>query len=307
MIYIIYIIAFITIITDNISCELSYSRVRPIRARPKCTRQSRTPEAKDFSNLLLQTELGLARPELSADVKGRLHTEVGGWNVRRNRGHERDSVRCLNAGESDSSLPRIRCDVWVAREYNCGMSSIEMKSAVLTAHPSTPKDDVRSIEVRLRAEEPDVLVFQYSLVADMSHVRVPVSGAGGRADALWQHTCFEAFIAAGDAPDYHEFNFSPSLDWAIYRFSAYREGMSPAEIGRAPEISVHRGDDELELRSTVRLGHLANLRHVHHLRIALAAVIEDDNGRLSYWGLRHPPGKPDFHHPNGFALEVTRS
>ena len=40
--------------------------------------------------------------------------------------------------------------------------------------------------------------------------------------------------------------------------------------------------------------------------IALAAVIEDENGRLSYWGLRHPPGKPDFHHPNGFALEVAR-
>jgi hypothetical protein len=48
------------------------------------------------------------------------------------------------------------------------------------------------------------------------------------------------------------------------------------------------------------------LRDVRHLRIALAAVIEDDNGRLSYWGLRHAPGKPDFHHPNGFALEVAR-
>ena len=106
-------------------------------------------------------------------------------------------------------------------------------------------------------------------------------------------------------PGYYEFNFSPSLDWAVYRFSAYRDGMSPAEVGRAPEISVRRHDDVLELQSAVRLGHILELRDARELRIALAAVIEDENGGLSYWGLRHAPGKPDFHHPSGFALEVA--
>jgi hypothetical protein len=210
----------------------------------------------------------------------------------------------LSQGQMSQITP---CDVWVAHEYNCGMTSIDLRSVVLTAHPSTPNDAVRSLAVQLRAEEPDILVFRYSLVADLSRVRVPLSGGSGRADALWEHTCFEAFVAAGDAPGYHEFNFSPSLDWAIYRFSAYREGMSPAEVGRSPEISVRRGDDGLELKSAVRLGHLADLGDVRHLRIALAAVIEDDNGKLSYWGLRHPRGKPDFHHPDGFALEVDRT
>jgi len=181
-----------------------------------------------------------------------------------------------------------------------------MRSAVLTAHPLTPNDDVRSLTVQLRAEEPDILVFRYSLVADMSHVHVPQSEGRGRADALWEHTCFEAFVAARDAPGYHEFNFSPSRDWAVYRFSAYREGMSPAEITQAPEICVRRSDHGLELESAVRIGHLADL-DVRHLRIALAAVIEDEDGGLSYWGLRHPPGRPDFHHPDGFALEVARS
>src|SRR5712671_2252466 len=187
------------------------------------------------------------------------------------------------------------------------MSTIVTQRAVLTAHPSTPSDAVRSLGVQLRAEEPGILVFQYSLDAEMSRVRVPLSGAGGRADDLWKHTCFEAFVAPADAPGYpgyHEFNFSPSFDWAIYRFSGYLEGMSPAEIGRAPEISVRRRDDGLELQSTVCLEQLADLRCAR-LRIALAAVIEDENGRLSYWGLRHPPGKPDFHHPDGFALEVA--
>ncbi len=187
------------------------------------------------------------------------------------------------------------------------MSSIDSKPTVLTAHPSTPNDAVRGVGVWLRAEKSDILVFHYSLAADMSRVRVPPSGGGGPADALWKHTCFEAFVAAADAPGYHEFNFSPSYEWAFYRFSAYRERMSRPEVDAAPEISIRRGDDGLELESTVRLGGLADLRDARRLRVAMTAVIEDDRGGLSYWGLRHPPGKPDFHHPNGFALAVARS
>jgi hypothetical protein len=196
------------------------------------------------------------------------------------------------------------------------MSSIDSKPSVLTVHPSTSNDAVRSIGVWVRAEKSDILVFHYSLAADMSRVRVPASGVGGPADALWKRTCFEAFVAAADvlgvaapgvaAPGYHEFNFSPSRDWAIYRFSAYREGMARAEGGAAPEISVRRCDGGLELESAVRLGHLAGLRDARHLRVAMTAVIEDDAGGLSYWGLRHAPGKADFHHPDGFALEVAR-
>ena len=184
---------------------------------------------------------------------------------------------------------------------------MDKKSAMLTAHPSTPGDAVRSLGVQLWTEQADLFMLQYSLVADMSRVRVPLRGTGGRADALWQHTCFEAFVAAAGANAYHEFNFSPSLQWSIYRFSAYREGMSRAGMDGAPEISIRRCDGGLELESAVSLGHLADLRDARHLRVAMAAVIEDDGGRLSYWGLRHSPGKPDFHHPNGFALEVARS
>jgi hypothetical protein len=187
------------------------------------------------------------------------------------------------------------------------MSSIDTQPAVLTAHLSTPSDAVRSLGVQVRADEPGILVFQYSLEADMSRVRFPHSGPGRRADTLWKHTCFEAFVAPAEESGYYEFNFSPSLDWAIYRFSAYRNGMSPAEVGRVPEISVRRREDGLDLQSAVTLSEIADLRDARHLRIALAAVIEDQNGRLSYWALRHPPGKPDFHHPNGFALEIACS
>jgi hypothetical protein len=187
------------------------------------------------------------------------------------------------------------------------MSFIDSQPVMLSAHASTPNDAVLRLGVQLRAEEPGTIVFRYSLEAEMSRIRVPSPGAGGRVDALWKHTCFEAFVANAEGPGYHEFNFSPSLDWAIYRFSAYREGMSAPEVGRAPDISMRQGRDGLELRSVVHLRCMADLRDARHLRIALAAVIEDQNGRLSYWGLRHLPGKPDFHHPDGFALEVACS
>jgi hypothetical protein len=187
------------------------------------------------------------------------------------------------------------------------MPITDSKLTALTAHPSTPNVAVHGLGVRVRAETSDILVFQYSLTADMSRVRVPLSGVGGPADALWKHTCFEAFVAGADEPGYHEFNFSPSQDWAIYRFSSYREGMARAGVGVAPQISVRWSDQGLELESRVSMGQLVDLHDVRPLRVAMAAVIEDNTGGLSYWALRHPPGKPDFHHPTGFALEVIRS
>jgi hypothetical protein len=34
-------------------------------------------------------------------------------------------------------------------------------------------------------------------------------------------------------------------------------------------------------------------------------VIEEKNGALSYWALRHPAGKPDFHRRSAFAMELA--
>ena len=39
-------------------------------------------------------------------------------------------------------------------------------------------------------------------------------------------------------------------------------------------------------------------------RVAISAVIEEADGTKSYWALAHPPGKPDFHHADGFALQL---
>jgi hypothetical protein len=40
-------------------------------------------------------------------------------------------------------------------------------------------------------------------------------------------------------------------------------------------------------------------------RLGLSAVIEEKGGSKSYWALAHPPGAPDFHHQEAFALELS--
>jgi hypothetical protein len=36
----------------------------------------------------------------------------------------------------------------------------------------------------------------------------------------------------------------------------------------------------------------------------LSAVVEDRARVLSYWALKHPAEKPDFHHPDGRVIAL---
>lgn len=164
----------------------------------------------------------------------------------------------------------------------------------LSSHPSTPTEVVRTLEVQLESDAGGVLKLSYVLSAELDRVRIPPLRGAERRDELWRHTCFEAFVSAEATGPYRELNFSPSSEWALYCFDDYRKGMvaPPAE---APSINVQRDAQRLTLEVSADSG----LKAVR--RLALAAVIEDGDGRLSYWALRHPSGKPDFHHPESFV------
>jgi hypothetical protein len=108
-----------------------------------------------------------------------------------------------------------------------------------------------------------------------------------------------------DGAGYFELNFAPSRQWALYRFNAYREGMSSPDLDASPDVSVRRFADRLEVDAAVRLHGLAGLEGAPQLKVALSAVVEEENGTLSYWALKHAPGKPDFHCPDGFVLELA--
>jgi hypothetical protein len=155
---------------------------------------------------------------------------------------------------------------------------------------------VRGIEVQVEGNASGLLELRYSLEGDIGRIRLPAIRESCRADGLWQHTCFEIFLKPNESAAYREFNFAPSTEWAAYAFSAYREGMVPAEEGWSPRIAVRRSDYRLELQTTVNAA--------LPMRVALAAVTEDENGTLSYWALQHPGDKPDFHHSDSFTLEL---
>lgn len=165
-----------------------------------------------------------------------------------------------------------------------------MLHAVLERHPAAPCAALRSIEVTVTAG----LKVSFRLQGDIGRLRIPAPRTPRAAERLWEHTCCEIFIARKGAAGYREFNLSPSGEWAAYEFTRYREGT--ALLIQDPGIAVRRGADRLELEGTVPWN--------QETQIGLCAVIEDLDGNLSYWALRHAPGKPDFHHADSFALEL---
>lgn len=173
----------------------------------------------------------------------------------------------------------------------------------LSCHPNTPCEAVRRIETHVTVSPAGIFALKYLLEGDVGRLQIPTVGAPRRADKLWQHTCFEAFIATRDGASYHELNFAPSGEWAMYRFSAYREGMTVVEA--APCIAARHDKQRLVLEATVDLRALNGFGNSAKLRLALSAAIEESNGRLSYWALAHPSDKPDFHHADSFTLALN--
>jgi len=169
---------------------------------------------------------------------------------------------------------------------------------ILKLHPDCRCDAVSRIEVEIVRPSAAVLLLNYIVTGKLSDLSLPPAAASVRADELWRHTCFEAFVRPAGNAAYYEFNFAPSTQWAAYRFDRYREGMTAhAEIA-APRLDAGRTPQTYTLRAAL------TLPCDGALHLGLSAVIEETNGHKSYWALAHPPGKPDFHHSDCFALEL---
>ena len=165
---------------------------------------------------------------------------------------------------------------------------------------------VETIQSSVSCVEQNLLRIAYRVKGDIAKLTIPAKCLPRRADCLWEHTCFEVFIrSSDDDPSYYEFNFSPSGEWAAYSFRDYRDGGPIQDESWSPEIVVRRSADRIDLDAVVRLDRLPAIRTGSRLRIGLSAVIEANDGTLSYWALKHPVAKPDFHHPDSFALELA--
>jgi hypothetical protein len=172
----------------------------------------------------------------------------------------------------------------------------------LKCHPDSLCVGATRVDVDVARPSAGSLMLSYTVAGKIGDLLMPAVTAPAPIDELWRHTCFEAFIRATPDGGYYEFNFSPSTQWAAYRFGGYRSGMRvAAEIG-PPQIEAASSPERYTLRVALDLGELAS---ASRWRLGLSAVIEETNGRKSYWALAHPPGKPDFHHPDCFAGELS--
>lgn len=173
----------------------------------------------------------------------------------------------------------------------------------LRRHPSKPTETVRSIGVFVRRTARPELQMTFRIEGDIPRLRIPPPCVVSIGTDLWRHTCFEAFVAIEGEASYHEFNFAPSGEWAAYELRGYRDGHTVANETLAPHIVVRSTSNSFELDASVRLDFLSDTHARAPLRIGLSAVI-DASDEISYWALRHPYDKPDFHDADGFALRL---
>ncbi|GAA4016053.1 hypothetical protein GCM10022280_13660 [Sphingomonas swuensis] len=174
----------------------------------------------------------------------------------------------------------------------------------LQPHPSTvpspPFTLWASAERSAAFGEAATLNLWFGVSAPIGRFLVPdLSPEPARRDNLWRSTCFECFLKEEGEEAYQEWNFAPSGDWAAYDFDQEREGMRPAEVANAPYVRV---EDNLTWWG---LGATLAIPSEPRFTIALSAVIEETDGRRSFWALHHPSEQPDFHHPDCFTARLA--
>jgi hypothetical protein len=176
-----------------------------------------------------------------------------------------------------------------------------MVNKELICHADTPSTAVRTVYVEVEQQTQGALHLKYELTGDLALIRIPAPQAPAAVDGLWEHTCFEVFVAVEGEANYHEFNFSPSGQWAAYAFSDYRV-RSAWTVSQAPAISVAQANGHLLLKAIIAAVDLPQNIAGKPLQLGLTAVIEANDGSRSYWALHHPEARPDFHQRAGFIL-----
>jgi hypothetical protein len=169
----------------------------------------------------------------------------------------------------------------------------------LQPHSDHPPTAVRAIESRIIGRDANWLRVRWRIEGTQNLVVPPFAGKG-RADELWQTTCFELFLKPKGGPGYVEINLSPSERWNAYDFEAYRWGMTERPFPREPECTLRLGSSFAIFDAAIAIAGLPD----GECAMGLAAVVEEQGGVKSYWALVHPDAQPDFHTPACFAATL---
>lgn len=177
----------------------------------------------------------------------------------------------------------------------------------LFCHPDDRPSAVTKIVVDVTCNSRNQISIDYKVSCATGDLLLPKEKASARADDLWQHTCFELFVRPKNQSSYLEFNFSPSSEWAAYRFEGYRTDRADVDIDKPPIIEAAMNDNVFGLQALIDLASLQALTQSEFWQVGLSAVIEETNGQKSYWACAHPPVKPDFHHADCFCVNLDLS
>ena len=167
---------------------------------------------------------------------------------------------------------------------------------------NAPEDS--QIKVLFSRDETGLQVV-FELSAQLNNLAIPEFEASKaqRKENLWEHTCFEAFLAQKGMSNYWEFNLSPSGDWNVYSFTGYRKGMKHEILFKVLPLDVQiPSKSEFNMRTVIDLDLIPLSAD---LVIGLSAVLENKEGVKSYWAVNHPGETPDFHARGGW-LQVKR-
>ena len=183
----------------------------------------------------------------------------------------------------------------------------EFHDVSLRPHPACAPGPLRALSVSGALQPDGRITLDYLLQGELPRLRLPPPArTPRRRDELWRHTCLELFAQRESAADYLEFNFSPSGDWAAYRFDDYRSGQRPCESQSVGITVQPLGPGQLRIQARAQMpatapGHPGE----RHWRLGLAAVIEAEDDTLGYWALRHAGDKPDFHAADSFGIALA--
>ena len=147
-------------------------------------------------------------------------------------------------------------------------------------HSNTPCLAVRSLESTATFDKNGCLKLSYILVGEPQTIITPPMKKSSSADGLWEHTCFEAFICIQGEKMYHEYNFSPSTQWAAYAFSDYRKRKEWV-ASQAPIICVEKSSKQLKLDVILDINDLPKSLDKKPLQLGLTAVIESADGIIA--------------------------
>lgn len=141
-------------------------------------------------------------------------------------------------------------------------------------------------------------MFEYLIVDPLEDVLL--QNQSGRLKGLWEHTCFEAFVAFENKKSYFEFNFSPQNAWNCFEFEDYRKPEVLKESGQFELLNMNFKNNLL--RAEVRT--LLDCKKGDVFDVGLCAVLEDRHHNKTFWASQHAADKPDFHFRKSFIIKA---